>query len=415
VNNRPQTVLPVTRRDFLRSAGGFGFLAFSGFAPSFLARAAETSTPKAEKDRAILVILQLAGGNDGLNTVIPYANDAYYNLRPNLAIRGGFHPLDDQVALHPACDPLRRLHDAGRLAIVQNVGYPNPNRSHFRSTEIWETAGDGASTPHTGWLGRYFDNACEGCPERNDPSGVHLGDSMPQAFLSDEPRSIFGLRPRGGVGFRGQEEAESAYEALLGVDHGDGAGHYLRHAMMDTLVTERRVRRTINRYRAEADYPGSKLGQGLKRIAALIHGGMETRVYFVSQGGYDTHANQTNRHGNLLGDMARSLAAFQKDLASHGTEDQVLTMTFSEFGRRPGENGGGGTDHGTAAPLFVMGGAVEGGVHGEPPDLAVGPNQDLAYATDFRSVYSTLLSRWFDTDPASVLGESFPDLGFLRA
>ena len=403
---------PLTRREFLRRSGGLGFLAFSGAAPAFLARGAMHGAPAPERDRSILVLVQLAGGNDGLNTVIPHQDDRYFNLRPNLAIRDGHLALDDRLGLHPACGSLHRLFRDGRLAILQNVGYPNPNRSHFRSTEIWETGADGDAYRHTGWLGRYFDNTCSGAPGETDPCGVHVGDMMPQSFLSDEPHPVFGLRARGRVG-GGKDPAEDAYEALLQAEHPDGNADYLRHTMMNTLVTERRVERHIGRYRPSANYPNSHLGQSLQRIAALIHADLETRVYFVSQSGYDTHANQANRHGRLLADLSDSLAAFQKDLAAQRHDDQVVTMTFSEFGRRPAENGSAGTDHGTAAPLFVMGRDVRGGILGDPPDLDVGPKEDLHHATDFRRIYATLLERWLATDSRKILGGAFESLDFL--
>lgn len=406
--------LPMTRREFLRNAGGFGFLAFSGVAPAFLSRSALAQTPGPERDRSILVIIQLAGGNDGLNTVVPFSDDRYYNLRPTLGIREGLHPIHDDLAFHPSCGELHRLFDAGSLAVIQNVGYPNPNRSHFRSTEIWESASDADTHARTGWLGRYFDNSCSGAPEREDPCGIHVGDSIPQSFLSDEAHALFGMRARGRSG-SGSGRADAAFERLLGADHGDGAAGYLQHTMMNTLVTERRVETTVRNYRPGVRYPGSALAQSLRRVAALIHADMETRVYFVSQGGYDTHANQLQNHARLLGELSAAMAAFQKDLKTHGKDDQVLTMTFSEFGRRPAENGGKGTDHGTAAPLFVMGSGVKGGLLGRAPDLNLAPKEDLAFSTDFRSIYQTVLERWLETDAAPILGDRFDPVPFVES
>ena len=357
--------LPLTRREFIRGASGLGFLAFSGVAPAFLARSAMAQTPAPERDRSILVIVQLAGGNDGLNTVIPYTDDRYYNLRPTLSLKNNLLELNDNLALHPACQPLHELYGEGKLSIVQNVGYPNPNRSHFRSTEIWETASDSDTFQREGWLGRYFDNECAGSPEAEsvdaDPSAIHVGDMIPQTYLSLESHSLFGMKPYGKFD-RGQDPADLAYEKLLQADHIEGNASYLQHTMMNTLVTERRVEKIIGKYKPQAAYPATKLAQSLKRVAALIHADMETRVYFVSQGGYDTHANQLNNHQRLLTELSTSMSAFQKDLTAHSKDDQVMTMTFSEFGRRPAENGSGGTDHGTAAPLFVMGSKVKGGL-----------------------------------------------------
>ncbi len=408
--------LPLTRREFIRGAGGLGFLAFSGVAPAFLARSAMAQTPAPERDRSILVIIQLAGGNDGLNTVIPFSDDRYYKLRPTLGLRNGLLNLNDDLALHPACKGLYSLYDEGLLSIVQNVGYPNPNRSHFRSTEIWETASDSDTYKHEGWLGRYFDNACAGSPgdesKDHDPCAIHVGDMIPQSYLSEKPHSLFGMKSRGRFN-RGDDPADLAYEKLLQADHIEGNASYLQHTMMNTLVTERRVEKIISQYKAQTSYPNNHLAQSLKRVAALIHANMETRVYYVSQGGYDTHANQLNNHERLLTELSSAMSAFQKDLSAHKKDDQVLTMTFSEFGRRPAENGSGGTDHGTAAPLFVMGSKVKGGLLGKAPDLGVSEKEDLKFSTDFRGVYSSVLDKWLEADSSQILGDKYEHVPFV--
>ena len=408
--------LPLTRREFVRGAGGLGFLAFSGVAPAFLARSAMAQTPAPERDRSILVIVQLAGGNDGLNTVIPFTDDRYYNLRPTLGLKNNLLELNDDLALHPACQPLHELYGEGKLSIVQNVGYPNPNRSHFRSTEIWETASDSDTFQREGWLGRYFDNDCSGSPEAEsvdaDPAAIHVGDMIPQTYLSLESHSLFGMKPYGKFD-RGQDPADLAYEKLLQADHIEGNASYLQHTMMNTLVTERRVEKIIGKYKPQAAYPATKLAQSLKRVAALIHADMETRVYFVSQGGYDTHANQLNNHQRLLTELSTSMSAFQKDLTAHSKDDQVMTMTFSEFGRRPAENGSGGTDHGTAAPLFVMGSKVKGGLLGQAPELVTDATKDLTYSTDFRGVYSSVLDKWLEADSSKILGDKYEHVPFV--
>ena len=231
-------------------------------------------TPAPERDRSILVIVQLAGGNDGLNTVIPFTDDRYYNLRPTLGLKNNLLELNDDLALHPACQPLHELYGEGKLSIVQNVGYPNPNRSHFRSTEIWETASDSDTFQREGWLGRYFDNDCAGSPEAEsvdaDPAAIHVGDMIPQSYLSLESHSLFGMKPYGKFD-RGQDPADLAYEKLLQADHIEGNASYLQHTMMNTLVTERRVEKIIRKYKPQTTYPGTKLAQSLKRVAALIH------------------------------------------------------------------------------------------------------------------------------------------------
>lgn len=408
-------MLPLTRREFIRrSAGsGLGFLAFSGVAPSFLAQSALAQKPGPERDRSILVVIQLAGGNDGLNTIVPHTDDNYHRLRPTIGLKEGLHPITADLGFHPSCGKLFELLDEGKLAVVQNVGYPNPNRSHFRSTEIWETASSSDEMRHNGWLGRFFDNTCSGTPEEDsDPTAVHIGDMIPQSFLADRSHSVFGMKHRGRID-GSKDPADVAFEKFLEAEHMSGNASYLQHTMMNTLVTERRVEKIISNYRAKANYPGTNLAQSLKRVAALIHADMETRVYFVSQGGYDTHANQINNHARLLTELSSAMHAFQSDLDAHKKDEQVMTMTFSEFGRRPSENGSSGTDHGTAAPLFVMGSKVKGGLHGTAPDLNLAHNKDLKFSTDFRSVYSTVLDRWLEADSGDVLGEKYEPVPFV--
>lgn len=409
----PKTSLPLTRREFLRGSGGIGFMAFSGFAPAFLARSAMAQNPAPEKDRSILVIIQLAGGNDGLNTVVPYTDDNYHQLRPTLGLKNNLINLNDDLALHPALAKLHGLYDDGQVSIIQNVGYPNPNRSHFRSTEIWETGSDGDNFEHTGWLGRYLDNTCSGTPgPEDDPSVIHIGDIIPQSFLSGNPQFVFGMKADGRFG-RGKTSSDKAYETLLSADHVEGSPTYLQQTMMNTLITERRVEAQIAGYKPAAKFPNTKIGNSLRRISALIHADTETRVYFASLGGFDTHANQLIRHAQLLTELSDAMSAFQQDLKINKKDDQVLTMTFSEFGRRPSENGSAGTDHGTAAPLFVMGKNVNGGLLGESPDLNIETNKDLEYSTDFRGIYSSVLDQWLQADSEKILGESFQHVPFI--
>jgi uncharacterized protein (DUF1501 family) len=417
-SNFPIPFLPTTRREFFSLSGkGIGLLAFSRFAPQFLVQSTLAAAPAPEKDRSILVLVQLAGGNDGLNTVIPFEDADYYRLRPTLGIaKEKVLRASDTIGLHPAMMAMQGLLKDGKLAIVQNVGYPNPNRSHFRSSEIWETASSSDQFASTGWIGRYLDNACAGAPaDSHDPVAVHITSGVPQSFASEHEHPTFGLIPGAG-GRRDNEETRKLLETIAEAPIPEGASGnttFLRHTLMDTLVTEKKVQRVISEYRPGAGYPGSPFAASLRNVAALIASGLPTRVYFVSLSGFDTHTNQLVQQANLLTQLSDGLAAFQKDLEAHKLDGQVTTMTFSEFGRRPSENDSRGTDHGTAAPLFVMGSRVKGGLHGTPPLLNLQKNQDLTFSTDFRQVYATALDRWLDCPSERVLGGKFQALPLI--
>jgi len=415
-SNNPTPFLPTTRREFLSLTGrGIGLLAFSRFAPSFLVKAASAAVPSPEKDRTILVLVQLAGGNDGLNTVVPFSDGNYRRLRPTIGIPDD-HVLriSDTLGLHPSCTAMQGLFHDGKLGIVQNVGYPNPNHSHFRSTEIWETASASGDFLSTGWIGRYMDNACAGRPgaDSHDPLAVHINtlNGEPETFIGQREHPTFGLLAGGG----GRRESEETRKLLETIASETGAPNseegFLQHTLMDALVTEGKVQNILGAYRPAAAYPANPFAASLKNIAALIAGGMPTRVYFVSLNGFDTHVNQADTHANRLKTLSEGLAAFQHDLEAHKLDGQVMTMTFSEFGRRPSENESKGTDHGTAAPLFVMGSRVKGGLHGTPPALNLPKNQDVTYSTDFRSVYATMLENWLESPSEPVLNGKFATL-----
>jgi uncharacterized protein (DUF1501 family) len=415
MSSNRHSFLPATRREFLtRSGKGIGLLAFSRFAPSFLVQSTLGAAPAPEKDRSILVLVQLAGGNDGLNTLVPFEDAHYYRLRPTLGIaKEKVLRANDVLGLHPSCTAMHTLLQEGKLAVVQNVGYPNPNRSHFRSAEIWETASNSEEFLGTGWVGRFLDNACAGVPiDSHDPLGVHLTNGLPQSFLGAQAHSTFGMQPTGN-NRRESEENRKLLESLANAspDEADpGNATFLKHTLMDALVTEKKVQRVLSEYRPDSAYPGNPFANSLRNVAALIAAGLPTRVYFVSLSGFDTHSNQVTQQANLLTQLSDGLAAFQKDLEAHRLDDQVTTMTFSEFGRRPSENESRGTDHGTAAPLFVMGSKVKGGIHGTAPALNLERNQDLEFTTDFRQVYATMLERWLSCPAETVLGGKFEPL-----
>ncbi|HET7625918.1 MAG TPA: DUF1501 domain-containing protein [Verrucomicrobiae bacterium] len=427
-----------TRREFLRSTVLTSALSWT--VPTFLANtfsalqadAAERATQIATgKDSTILVILQMAGGNDGINTVIPHASDFYFKARPRIAIPAkDVLKLSDQVGLNPALTGFKELYDAGELSVIQGVGYPNPNRSHFRSTEIWQTASDSNRYEKYGWVGRYFDNACAGC----DPTvGVNVGRQMPQAFAAKIPKGVSVDNPQNYrfIGSDGDaRKMEASFHELNEDDGSENSGgtiaaidgptartkgsplDFLERTALDAQVSSDEIRKISSRTENKANYPASQLGNSLKLVAKLIGGGLPTRIFYVSQGGYDTHTNQVGTHARLLKDLGDSVKSFCDDMKAQGNMQRVLLMTFSEFGRRVSDNANGGTDHGAAAPMFVVGNKVRAGLLGEYPSLAPADlfEGDIKYKVDFRSVYASVLENWLKTRSEPILGKKFTPL-----
>jgi len=435
-----------TRREFLRTAALGSAVTWT--VPSFLAHtfsalhaeAADRATQvNTGVDGTILVVLQMAGGNDGLNTLIPFSNDHYARARSRLRISSNqVLKLNDEVGFHPELDGLKALYDAGQLNIVQGIGYPNPNRSHFRSTEIWHTAADANRIETSGWIGRYFDNTCSGC----DPTiGINIGRQMPQAFAARKPVGISLQNPaeyrfvtdQSAPGEMNQTEA--SYRKLNAVDEdpamvesgatigavaGPATHHgsvldFVERTALDAELSSERIRAIRDKVSNHGSYPQGQLANSLKLVARLIGGGLPTRIYYVSQGGYDTHSNQVGAHNRLLQELGGSLKAFLEDLKQQGNLERVLVMTFSEFGRRVHENASGGTDHGAASMMFLAGGKIRAGLSGRYPGLAPADlhNGDLQFTTDFRSVYATVLEKWLRTRSAPILGRSFPLLDLV--
>ena len=442
--------LLTTRREFLRTTllGG----ALSWTVPSFVAQTFQALHAQADgaltqvqtgTDGPILVLIQLAGGNDGLNAVVPYTNDFYYNARPVIGIkRDTVLTLSDTLGFNPAMTGFKDLFDAGHMSVVSGVGYPNPNRSHFRSTEIWQTASDEDKYLTDGWLGRYFDNACQGC----DPTvAVNIGPRLPQAFSSHTPTGVslenpdsyrfIGAGPNddetqayrsmyatqddalpdfsgGGGGGSNSGGSVSMVSGTVMLQNGQSALDFLERTSMDAQVSSDKIREITNKTPMRSNYPKSGLAKDLQLVARLIAGGLPSRVFYVSQGGYDTHTYQLNAQNARLKELSESVKAFTDDLTSMGAFDRVLIMTFSEFGRRVQENASAGTDHGAAAPMFLVGGKIKAGLLGaepslDPKDLKDG---DIQYNTDFRSVYASILQDWLKTNPAPILGKPFPTL-----
>ncbi len=400
----------ISRRQFLRA--GLTLVAVGLTAPPWLAQIAHADVQRIAKGQKlpndhILVVLQLTGGNDGLNTVIPYRDPVYYQSRPTLAIpESQIVPLTDSLGLHPALAPLKEVYDRNAVAILQSVGYPNPNRSHFRSMEIWQTADpDGHS--RYGWLGRYLDTLTDSA--MNPVMAVSLTKELPVA-LQARQASVPCFASLGDLQVMTRDpELERTINSLAQMDAPkmDSPTRVIRQSTRTALEAVEQLRERVKNYRSEVSYPNDPFAQGLKQACQLIATSPQTRVIYVSVNGFDTHAGQARTHEQLLSRFAGAVNAFYRDLEQQGKADKVLLMVFSEFGRRVRENGSYGTDHGAAAPMFLIGKRVKGGLHGDVPNLReLDANNDLKMQTDFRSVYATVLD-WLGGDPERVLGKTF--------
>ena len=384
----------------------------AAFAQAALAQAAPLATAASADPGNVLVVIQLAGGNDGLNTIVPYSDDAYHKARPVI----GLDPktvlrIDDRIGFNPALAGLADLFHEGHVALLQGVGYPNPNRSHFEATEIWETASPDRPQQY-GWLGRYLDRRyANGTKPSSAFEAVALGDTLPAALVSAHV-DVPAIGALGAFSYNTGRDLASKQSAGTLYD-GAKAGQSPYLAMIADTAREAYhggdvLRAEIAGYTPAVTYPGDGFAQQLKLAAQLIGSKTGTRIIFVSLGSFDTHAGQRAQQDRLLGLLGGGLKAFYADLAAHGNAQRVLAMTFSEFGRRVTQNASNGTDHGTAMPLFVVGGSVKGGVYGDHPSLTDLDNGDLKFHTDFRSVYATVLQSWLGRNPADVLAGSYP-------
>lgn len=418
----------MTRREFIKK--GLTMVAVGVTAPSFITRTALamnnpwdvaqiTSRPGVPDDR-ILVVVQMGGGNDGLNTVIPFTNDAYYRARPNLAVpQKEVIRVTDELGFHPNLAQVKDLYDKGAMAVIQGVGYPNPSRSHFKSMEIWQTADPEGRVVRYGWIGRYFDSKCPVCEQPT--VGVNVGQAMPLAMNAgtgmgvtlENPETFQWMPALNGLGEKEEQELFKLLNAPApGVDE-PGTIDFLRHTAMNAHVSSERVRAAVNGYRSGVEYANTRFASSMRLIAQMIAGKLPTKVYYAHMTGFDTHANQRGAHENLLQQLAEGVSAFYKDLEAQGNADRVIVLAFSEFGRRVAENGSNGTDHGTAAPMFVFGKAIKGGLYGAQPSLTDLQDGDLKHGVDFRSVYATVLDKWLGADPAKILGHNFERVAFI--
>lgn len=403
----------LSRRELLQSGAlSASLLATGATLPGFLTRTARAAMP--ESGRRVLVVVQLTGGNDGLNTVIPYRDDRYHKARPTLRIAPDRAlKLDNDLGLHPDMTGFKRLYDDGLLGVLTNVGYPNPDRSHFRSMDIWHTALLDPEAARDGWLGRVVDR----CAGEHDAKGVaapvalHLDDQVLPLALQTQQSPVPSIRSIDA--FRLQGDAERIERALAAPRDGTpGAAAlddllFVQRTAVSSCANARRLERIRAADAAAPPYPGYGLATNLRQIAQLIGADFGPRIYYTSLGGFDTHARQVLAHGPLLRELAESVAAFFDDLKSRGLAERVVLLTFSEFGRRVAENGSQGTDHGAAAPMFVAGPAVRAGIHGSAPDLGKLLEGDVRHEVDFRGVYASLLDSWLEVPSDPILGGKY--------
>ncbi|MEY5031761.1 MAG: hypothetical protein RL354_792 [Planctomycetota bacterium] len=431
-----------TRRLFLQR--GCALASLAATVPCFIERSALgmlgdplLASQPGVPDERILVIVQLGGGNDGLNTVVPFGSDDYYRARPQIGIRGpGAAPAQNAqpaalaldgaqgIGLHPNLAGLKALYDEGLVSVIQGVGYPNPNRSHFTSMDIWQTGRLDAKG--SGWIGRYFDNTCNGTP--TPEASIAIGRNAPLALEGDVQKPI-AFESSSLFRWNGQDLHASLadpYERInrAGSDAVAGGGakagapetqkQFLMRTALDAQVSSERIRTAVAKTPLVA-YPGHGLANQLKMIGAMIRDGMPTRVYYASMGGFDTHGGQLGTHANLMRQLGESLEAFQRDLREQRNDARVTTMVFSEFGRRVKQNASGGTDHGTAAPMFLIGTNVKPGVVGRHPSLTDLDQGDLKHSIDFRSVYASVLEDWLKAPSEKVLRGRFMNAGLFKA
>jgi uncharacterized protein (DUF1501 family) len=398
-----------SRRDFLRTTlAGSSLIALSPTVPGFLARTARAALP--EKDGRVLVVVQLDGGNDGINTVVPHADEGYARHRSALKIgTDQLLKVNDRVGLHPAMGDAAKLLESGRLAIVPGVGYPNPNRSHFESMAIWNSARlDPEDRNGPGWIGRGLDAISQGTAPPASSLFVGAG-TVPVALRGR--RSVASALERL-EDLTLDAGAESSRSLAAGAS-GEDLAAFVRRSTLDAYTASDRIA-SLARGGDSARYPATGLGERLRLVARLLKGGHGARVYYTSQSGYDTHAGQGAMHDSLLRELSGSLKAFLDDMAASGLADRVVVVTFSEFGRRVAENGSAGTDHGTSGPVILAGPRVRPGLIGDYPRLDDLVDGDLKTTVDFRRVYATLLDGWLGLPSIGPLGGTFEVLPLLQ-
>lgn len=389
------------RRNFLKNTA---LASTAWYVPHFLQNFAPQQMHTSRSGK-ILVVIQLSGGNDGLNTVVPYRNDLYYQNRPTLNIPANeVLKASDDLGFHPALAPFHSLYEEGYVSILNSVGYPNPDRSHFRSMDIWQTASHSNEYLSTGWLGRYLDSQCKGCDRPH--AALELDESLSLA-LKGEQYSGFAMNNVQQL----HKTTQNAFHKHLGAQasaHENEQVAYLYKTMIETQQSADYLYEQSKVHTSKATYPNNDFGKDLKQVAELITADTDTHIYYISTSGFDTHAMQKNTQQRLLKQYAEGIQAFVSDLKAHQLFNDVLILTFSEFGRRVKQNASGGTDHGTANNVFLINGNLKkAGFHNAAPNLKDLDNGDLKYEIDFRSIYATVLEDWLGSNANTILNGKF--------
>ncbi|RFM29927.1 DUF1501 domain-containing protein [Deminuibacter soli] len=398
----------IQRRKFLQ----LGSLATASMMVPQLLQAFNRKGAFVPQGNKVVVVLQLSGGNDGLNTVIPVGNDIYHKLRPQLGFtKDKALLLNDDAALHPALSGLHSLYADGGMAILNSVGYPDPDRSHFRSMDIWQSASNSNEIVQTGWLGRYLDAQCNHCTQPTQ--ALEIDDVLSLALKGADQKGIALKDPR-----RLYSESHARYFKDLAQAHHEAQHErpvdYLYKTMSATVNSADYIFEQSKLRPAGGDYPRTELGNNLKTIASLIFSEINTKVYYVSLGSFDTHVGQQGQQQRLFKEMDDAVTEFVKDLKANNRFDDVLLVTFSEFGRRVAQNASGGTDHGTANNMFLVGGGLQQkGLINALPDLQNLKDGDLQYEIDFKNVYATILHKWLQADDAAILGRQYQHMNFI--
>jgi uncharacterized protein (DUF1501 family) len=403
----------IGRRSFIKS----GVLATTSLLiPSFLHAFDTRGAQPVPQGNKVVVVLQLNGGNDGLNTIIPVRNDIYYRSRPSIGLqKDKTLLLTDEAGLHPELSHFKTLYDEGHLSILNNVGYPDPDRSHFRSMDIWQSASESDEIWQTGWLGRYLDAQCQGCEK--PVQAIEIDDTLSLALKGEQQKAIALKDPK--LLYNNSHKAylqslSDAHKHAAHADHHERPVDYLYKTMAGTLSSAQYIFEQSKAGNSNISYPKTELGKNMKTIASLILSDINTQVYYVSVGSFDTHTNQHAQQSKLFKQINEAIAAFTTDLKANNRFDDVLLFTFSEFGRRVTENASNGTDHGTANCMFFAGGGLkEKGLLNALPDLNDLQDGDLRYKVDFKQVYATVLKNWLNADDSKILLKQMDYLTFI--